>query len=166
MTQFYLQKLKSIKAFVFDFDGVFTDGNIYVADDGTFSRSTNIKDGYAVNKAIQLGYKIAVISGGSSEGVVHRLNKLGVQDVFIQVKDKVAILNKWLHSNDLSLDDCLMMGDDEPDLPILDLVGFSCCPADAVPVIKDRVDFVSPKDGGKGCIRDIIETKLKLDNRW
>jgi 3-deoxy-D-manno-octulosonate 8-phosphate phosphatase (KDO 8-P phosphatase) len=166
LEEFYLKKLKKVKAFVFDFDGVFTNGMIYVSDDGTFFRSTNIKDGYAVNKAIKAGYPVAVISGGSSEGVIRRLNRLGVQDVFIQVKDKVAVLNEWLTKYDLSYDDCLMMGDDEPDKAVLDLVHFSACPADAVPEIRQKVDFVSPVKGGEGCVRNLIETKMRLDKTW
>jgi len=139
---------------------------LYVSDDGTFFRSTNIKDGYAINKAVKAGYPIAVISGGSSDGVIRRLNRLGVQDVFIQVKDKVAVLDRWLEENDLSYDDCLMMGDDEPDLAILKKVHFSACPADAVAEIRHQVDFVSSLNGGTGCVRHLIETKMRLDKTW
>lgn len=166
MTDFYLKKLSGVKAFIFDFDGVFTDGMVHVHDDGTYTRSTNIKDGYAINKAIKKGYKIAVISGGGSAGVVARLNQLGVKDVFIQTKDKLAVLESWLELNNLTANDCLMMGDDEPDLPVLNFVGFSCCPADAVAEIRHSVDYVSVENGGKGSVRDIVEKKLRLDNNW
>ncbi|MBO6515624.1 MAG: HAD-IIIA family hydrolase [Bacteroidia bacterium] len=166
LTDFYLKKLKTVKALVFDFDGVFTNGNIYVSDDGSFFRSTNVKDGYAINKAVKLGYPIAVISGGSSEGVVRRLNRLGVDDVFIQVKDKVKVLHSWLEKNNLQASECLVMGDDVPDAKILKMVGFSCSPADAVAEIRSFVDFVSSKNGGEGCVREVVEAKLRLDGHW
>ncbi|MFT5723826.1 MAG: 3-deoxy-D-manno-octulosonate 8-phosphate phosphatase (KDO 8-P phosphatase) [Bacteroidia bacterium] len=166
LAEIYLQKLKKVKVFVFDIDGVLTDGNIYVSDAGVFTRSTSVKDGYALVKAIKSGYKIVVISGGSADGVKIRLNRLGIPDVFLRVKDKLAVLNTWLKENNFEISACLMMGDDEPDLPVLNAVGFSCCPADAVQKIKDTVDYQSPNAGGKGCVRNVIETRLKLTNDW
>lgn len=166
MADIYLQKLKRVKVFVFDIDGVLTDGNIYVSDDGVFSRSTSVKDGYAMVKALEKGYKIVVISGGSAEGVKIRLERLGITDVYLHVKNKLEVLTQWLAENNYELSDCLMMGDDEPDLVIMNAVGFSCCPADAVQKIKDTVDFQSPNVGGRGCVRNVIETCLKLSNNW
>lgn len=166
MADIYLQKLKHVKVFVFDIDGVLTDGNIYVSDDGVFSRSTSVKDGYAMVKALEKGYKIVVISGGSAEGVKIRLERLGITDVYLHVKNKLEVLTQWLAENNYELSDCLMMGDDEPDLVIMNAVGFSCCPADAVQKIKDTVDFQSPNVGGRGCVRNVIETCLKLSNNW
>ncbi|MFT5512714.1 MAG: 3-deoxy-D-manno-octulosonate 8-phosphate phosphatase (KDO 8-P phosphatase) [Bacteroidia bacterium] len=166
MSEIYLKKLKQVKVFVFDIDGVLTDGNIYVSDSGTFTRSTSVKDGYALVKAKRAGYKIVVISGGSAEGVKIRLNRLGIEDVFLHVKDKLEVLDQWLAANKLSRSACLMMGDDEPDLPVIHAVGFSCCPADAVQKIKDTVDYQSPNVGGKGCVRNVIETRLRLSNDW
>ncbi len=166
MAEIYLKKLKNVKVFVFDIDGVLTDGNIYVSDAGTFTRSTSVKDGYAIVKALKAGYRIVVISGGSAEGVKIRLNRLGVTDVFLHVKNKLEVLTTWLTENKLQLSDCLMMGDDEPDLEIMEAVGFSCCPADAVQKIKGTVDYQSPNVGGQGCVRNVIETRLKLSNDW
>lgn len=151
---------------MFDIDGVLTDGNIYASDAGVFTRSTSVKDGYALVKALKAGYKIVVISGGSAEGVKIRLNRLGVESVFLQVKNKLEVLNNWLAENNHTLSECLMMGDDEPDLAIINAVGFSCCPADAVQKIKDSVDYQSPNAGGQGCVRNVIETCLKLSNNW
>jgi 3-deoxy-D-manno-octulosonate 8-phosphate phosphatase (KDO 8-P phosphatase) len=164
--EIYLKKLKTIRVFVFDIDGVLTDGNIYVSDEGVFTRSTSVKDGYALVKAIKAGFPIVVISGGSAEGVKIRLNRLGIHDVFLHVKDKMEVLTDWLNKNKFTFSDCLMMGDDEPDLPLLSAVGFSCCPADAVQKVRDSVDFQSPNVGGQGCVRNVIETRLKLSKDW
>ncbi|MCB9261137.1 MAG: HAD-IIIA family hydrolase [Flavobacteriales bacterium] len=165
MSEIYLQKLKNIKALIFDFDGVLSDGKIYVDDNGVFSRSTNVKDGYAIGQALKRGYKIAVISGGGSQGVVHRMTRLGVNDVFVQVKNKVETFEQWITQNDLRAEECLMMGDDEPDLPLMRLVGFSCCPANAMPSVRFSVDFVSPINGGEGCVRQIIDTLLTVNQQ-
>lgn len=162
----YLEKLKNITTFVFDIDGVLTDGNIYVSDEGVFTRSTSVKDGYAIVKALKAGYNIVVISGGNAEGVKIRLERLGLKDVYLHVKSKTDVLDQWLTENNVKPENCLMMGDDEPDLPIMQKVGFSCCPSDAVDCIKTKVDFVSPNPGGKQCVRHIIETRLKLGNDW
>jgi 3-deoxy-D-manno-octulosonate 8-phosphate phosphatase (KDO 8-P phosphatase) len=166
LADIYLQKLKHIKVFVFDIDGVLTDGNIHVTDEGVFFRSTSVKDGYSIAKALKAGFKIVAISGGSAEGVKIRLNRLGVKDVFLHVKNKLEVLDTWLLKNNFQRKDCLMMGDDEPDLSIMEAVGFSCCPADAVQKVKDSVDYQSPNAGGKGCVRNVIETRLKLSNDW
>ena len=141
LADIYLQKLKHIKVFVFDIDGVLTDGNIHVTDEGVFFRSTSVKDGYGIAKALKAGFKIVAISGGSAEGVKIRLNRLGVKDVFLHVKNKLEVLDTWLLKNNFQRKDCLMMGDDEPDLSIMEAVGFSCCPADAVQKVKDSVDY-------------------------
>jgi 3-deoxy-D-manno-octulosonate 8-phosphate phosphatase (KDO 8-P phosphatase) len=166
MSGTYLEQLKKVKVFVFDIDGVITDGNIYVDDNGLFTRSTSVKDGYAFAKAKKAGFPVVVISGGSAEGVKIRLNRLGIDDVFLYSDNKIDILRVWLSNHDYTLEDCLMMGDDEPDLRIMEHVGFSCCPSDAVPLVRESVDYVSPKKGGHECVRDVIETRLRLTNQW
>ncbi len=166
MSELYLKKLKKVNVFVFDIDGVLTDGNIYVSDEGVYTRSTSVKDGYALVKALRAGFKIVVISGGNAEGVKLRLNKLGIDDVYLGVKTKIDVLTDWLQKHNHSLEECLMMGDDEPDCPVLKAVGFSCCPADAVQKVRENVDYISPNDGGKQCVRHIIETRLRLTNNW
>jgi len=162
----YLEKFKRVKAFVFDVDGVFTDGSILITESGDQLRSMDIKDGYAVNHAIKAGYEIIVISGGSSEGVRIRLNKLGVRHVELGVKDKMEVLKRLLLELNLRAEDCLAIGDDVPDIQILNYVGCSACPADAIYEIRDIVDYLSPFSGGKGCVRDVIEQVLRLSNRW
>jgi len=162
----HLEKLKRVKVFVFDIDGVITDGNIFVDDNGLFTRSTSVKDGYAFAKAVKANFPIVVISGGSAEGVKIRLNRLGIQDVYLGSDNKIDILKSWLEDKPYELADCLMMGDDEPDLKIMKHVGYTCCPADAVPLVRESVDYVSPKNGGHECVRDVIEARLRLTNEW
>ncbi len=162
----YLEKFKKVKAFVFDVDGVLTDGNVLITESGDQLRTMDIKDGYAINHAIKAGYQILVISGGTSEGVRIRLNKLGVQHVELGVKDKMEVLKRLLSELNLRAEDCLAVGDDVPDIEILNYVGCSACPADAIYDVRDTIDYLSPFLGGKGCVRDVIEKVLRLSNSW
>ena len=162
----FLEKLKSIKAFIFDVDGVLTDGIVHVTEIGEQLRQFNIKDGYALQLAVKRGYKIAVITGGRSAGVKLRLKGLGISDIFMEVDSKIEVYNQFLFDNELKAEDILYMGDDIPDLPVMQLAGLAVCPADAVEEIKAISTYISPKDGGKGCVRDIIEKVLKIQNRW
>jgi 3-deoxy-D-manno-octulosonate 8-phosphate phosphatase (KDO 8-P phosphatase) len=161
-----LQKFKSIKTFVFDVDGVLTDGSLLILNDGQQARVMNIKDGYALQLAIKKGYRIAVISGGTSEAVKVRLDKLGVKDCFLNVGNKRARLLEYAAQHQLNPDEILFMGDDIPDLIPMQLTGLPCCPADAVAEIKQISLYISPVDGGKGCARDVIEKVLKLNGHW
>jgi 3-deoxy-D-manno-octulosonate 8-phosphate phosphatase (KDO 8-P phosphatase) len=165
-TIMFLEKLKLIKAFIFDVDGVLTDGLIHVTETGKQLRQFNIKDGYALQLAIKRGYKIAVITGGRSVGVRLRLNGLGISDVFMEVDSKVEIYNQFLVNNNLDASEVLYMGDDIPDLPVMKLVGLPVCPADAVEEIKAISEYISPKNGGKNCVRDVIEKVLKIQDQW
>jgi 3-deoxy-D-manno-octulosonate 8-phosphate phosphatase (KDO 8-P phosphatase) len=162
----FLEKIKQIKAFVFDVDGVLTDGIIHVTESGDQLRQFNIKDGYALQLAVKRGYKIAVITGGRSEGVRLRLKGLGVTDIFMYVDSKIQVFNQYLEDNELSASQVLYMGDDVPDLQVMQLSGLPVCPADAVEEIKAISQYVSPKDGGRGCVRDILEKVLKIQNQW
>ena len=162
----FLEKLKLIKAFIFDVDGVLTDGLVHVTDSGEQQRQFNIKDGYALQLAVKRGYKIAVITGGSSEGVRLRLSGLGITDIHMKVDSKIEVYDQLMIDNDLKAADILYMGDDIPDLPVMQLVGLPVCPADAVEEIKAISHYISPKNGGKGCVRDIIEKVLKIQNKW
>ncbi len=164
--QFLLQLFKSITTFIFDIDGVLTDGTVLVLNDGQMARSMNIKDGYALQLAIKKGYRVVVISGGTDLAVQTRLNKLGVTDVFLSVTDKPAALEQYMAQHDLKKEELLFMGDDIPDYIVMQMVGLPCCPADAVPEIKAISRYISPIDGGKGCGRDVIEKVLKLNGHW
>jgi 3-deoxy-D-manno-octulosonate 8-phosphate phosphatase (KDO 8-P phosphatase) len=162
----FIEKIKQIKAFVFDVDGVLTDGIVHVTEAGEQLRQFNIKDGYALQLAVKRGYKIAVITGGRSEGVRLRLKGLGITDIFMFVDSKVQVFNQFLADKQLSASQVLYMGDDIPDLEVMQLSGLPVCPADAVEDIKTISEYISPKDGGKGCVRDVLEKVLKIQNQW
>ena len=161
-----LAKFKDIKAFVLDVDGVLTDGSLLLLDDGQMARRMNIKDGYALQLAVKKGYKILVISGGSSEAVKMRLEKLGIADVHIGIVNKTALLQEYVVKHKLEWSQVLFMGDDIPDLAPMQLAGVACCPADAASDIKAISHYISPIAGGSGCVRDVIEKVLKLNNHW
>jgi len=161
-----LANFKEIKAFVLDVDGVLTDGSLLLLEDGQMVRKMNIKDGYALQLAIKKGYHILVISGGNSEAVKLRLQKLGVVEVFMNVSDKEKILLEYVSRYNLKWEEVLYMGDDIPDLVPMKIVGLPCCPADAVPEIKSISHYVSQVNGGYGCVRDVIEKVLKLNGYW
>ncbi|GGC20077.1 3-deoxy-D-manno-octulosonate 8-phosphate phosphatase [Parapedobacter defluvii] len=159
-------KFKQVKAFVFDVDGVLSDGNILVTEQGDQLRSFNIKDGYAMQLAIKRGYPMAVITGGRSAGVKKRMEGLGIADVFLSVSDKSAVLREWLSFRQLTYRDILYMGDDIPDLGNMKVAGFATCPADAVEEIKAISAYVSFCKGGQGAARDVIEKVMKLQGTW
>lgn len=161
-----LALFKPITTFVFDVDGVLTDGNILVLPNGILARKMNIKDGYALQLAIKKNYKVAIISGGESNEVKERLNKLGVVDVFMKVSNKAEVLQQYLQQHQIQSQQVLYMGDDIPDIQVLQLAGLPCCPANAVPEIKQIATYISHKNGGDGCARDVIEKTLKLNNHW
>lgn len=166
MEQNFKDKLRNVKTFIFDVDGVLTNGMLLVMPDGEFLRSMNIKDGYAMQLAIKKGYLIAIISGGHSTGVPIRLMRLGIQEVHMGVADKTEVFNSILKKYNLNKSDILYMGDDVPDLPVLQQCGVPCCPADAVTEIKSSSIYVSQKDGGDGCVRDVIEQVMRLQGTW
>jgi 3-deoxy-D-manno-octulosonate 8-phosphate phosphatase (KDO 8-P phosphatase) len=161
-----LSYFKLIKTFVFDVDGVLTDGTLLILNDGQMARRMNIKDGYALQLAIKKGYRVVIISGGTSVQVKERLQKLNITDVFMQVENKQRFLMDYVNNNNLSWNEILFMGDDIPDCNCMQLVGLACCPADAVPEIKLFSKYISPKRGGEGCVRDVIEKVLKLNGNW
>ena len=161
-----LTRLRLIKVFVFDMDGVLTDGTLLIDHGGQWLRRMSIKDGYALQLAIKFGYPVAVISGSESEPVEERLGKLGVTDVFTKVSNKESFLKDYLSANNISLSDILFMGDDIPDYNCMIIAGFACCPSDAAVEIKQISSYISPKRGGDGCVRDVIEKVLKLNNNW
>lgn len=161
-----LERFSSIKTFVFDMDGVLTDGSLIIMPGNEYIRTMNIKDGYALQLAVKKGYNVVVISGSVSKPCAERLEYLGVRNVFMKVKDKEEVLAQFLLSNHLKWEETLFMGDDIPDLEVMKLVGLSACPADAVPEIKAVSTFISTINGGKGCVREVIEKVLKLNNDW
>ena len=161
-----LAAFKSIKAFVLDVDGVLTNGNLLVLNDGQMARQMSIKDGYALQLAIKKGYHILVISGGSDEAVKGRLQKLGISEIFMNVTNKKDVLLQFVDKENLTWPEILYMGDDIPDFATMQMAGMACCPADAVAEIKSISHYISPLKGGRGCVRDVIEKVLKLNDHW
>ena len=161
-----LELFSRITTFVFDVDGVLTDGTLFVFDNGEQVRRMNIKDGYALQLAIKKGYRVAIFSGGVSEAVVSRLNKLGITDVFMNVKDKKSGVTNYIRQHNIPWSDVLFMGDDIPDHSVMIEAGLPCSPSDAVPEIKQIAKYISSFPGGKGCVRDVIEKVLKLNDDW
>lgn len=161
-----LSRFQLIKTFAFDMDGVLTDGNIIVDSSNNWLRRMNIRDGYAIQLAAQSGFNIIVISGSTSSFVRDRLNLLGVSEVFMDVKNKEDFLKKYVEGKNISLNQLLFMGDDIPDYFCMKMAGVAACPADAVSEIKEIATYISPFAGGCGCVRDVIEKVLKLNDKW
>ena len=162
----YLSKLNDIKAFVFDVDGVFTDGSVYLLPDQSMARVMNVLDGYAVVKALKAGYKIAVITGGNDPMVKNRINYLGITDYYAKSSDKIADYNDFKNKYNIQDDNVLMMGDDLPDMPIMKLSAIAAAPINAVPEVKAIANYISPIHGGKGAVRDVIEQVMKTQGLW
>ncbi len=161
-----LTALEKIKCFVFDVDGVLTNGTLLVMPNGLMVRSMNIKDGYAIQLAIKKGYKVWVISGGHSEEVKERLERLGVEQVNMKVKDKKLLLETLSMTESVPLEEILYMGDDMPDYEVMQIVGLAACPADACFDIKEISSYKAIAKGGEGCAREVIEKVLKLNGHW
>src|SRR5688572_1954769 len=161
-----LDKFKQVTTFVFDLDGVLTDGALFVFPDGQFIRRMHIKDGFALQLAVKKGYKVVIISGSQSEPVTTRLDKLGVKEVYMGVTDKKKKLQELMQQQGLQWSEILFMGDDIPDYEVMQAVGLSCCPADAAMEIRETSVYISPVAGGQGCVRDVIEKVLKLNDHW
>ena len=161
-----LELFAPITTFAFDVDGVLTDGSLLLTDEGLMLRSMDIKDGYALQLAVKMNYTIWIISSGKCETVRTRLKKLGIQEIHLGIEKKKEFLLEIAAATKTNLNTILYMGDDIPDYAALKLCGLPCCPADAVPEIKEISKYISPKDGGKGCVRDVVEKVLKLNNHW
>ncbi|HVG16711.1 MAG TPA: HAD hydrolase family protein [Chitinophagaceae bacterium] len=161
-----LEYFKDVTTFVFDLDGVLTDGTVLVLNDGLQARQMHVKDGLAMQMALQNGYPVVIVSGGYSEPVIGRFTKLGVKEVYLDVKDKSAFLEDYIIQKNLQWKELLFMGDDLPDLAVLQKAGLPCCPADAVMEVKKVAKYISPVNGGYGCVRDVIEKVLKLNDDW
>jgi len=161
-----LTSFKKINTFVFDIDGVLTDGSVLLTESGAMLRRMHVKDGYALQFAVKKGYTIIVISGGNSPESKLRLEKLGVHHIYMQVENKLKKLQQLEKELRLEKEAILYMGDDIPDLEVMLYCGLACCPANAVAEIKTISKYVSPLEGGSGCVRDVIEKVLKLQDQW
>ncbi|HYX07909.1 MAG TPA: HAD-IIIA family hydrolase [Bacteroidales bacterium] len=162
----FKEDLQKINAFLFDVDGVFTNSNVYLHPGGDLMRSMNIKDGFAIQYAVKKGYLVGIISGGDSESVRARFQKLGIIDIYLKSSDKKNDYMDFILKYSLKDDEVLYMGDDIPDYEVMKRVGFPCCPADAVEEIKSLSKYISDKNGGQGCVRDVVEQVLRLQGKW
>ena len=155
-----------IKCFIFDYDGVLSDGSVYMLPSGEGLRKSNVKDGYALHHAVRNGYHVAVISGGKGENMLQRMNSLGITDVFLGVSYKLDAFDEYLRRCDILPDEVLCMGDDIPDYEIVRKAGIGACPANASEEIKSVADYISPFNGGCGAVRDVIEQVMKVHGKW
>ncbi len=166
MQENYKLILKNITTFIFDIDGVLTSGQLLVTTDGQLLRSMNVRDGFAFKHAIQAGYRICVISGGKNEGVRKRLTNLGVKDIYLDVDKKVEQLDRILEQYKIDPKNVAYMGDDIPDTFPMQKIGLPSCPQDAEPEVKNIAAYISHRNGGAGCARDLIEQVMKIQNQW
>lgn len=162
----YKSILKNISTLIFDVDGVFTDNRVILFPGMEPVRTFSARDGYALQYAIKKGLRLVIITGGQSESVADRLKVMGLTDIYTGVRNKVQKLNEFVKKTGISYEEILYMGDDIPDLKVLEAVGLASCPQDAVREVKSICNYVSPFNGGNGCVRDIIEQTLKVQGKW
>ncbi|MEG2479902.1 MAG: HAD hydrolase family protein [Mucinivorans sp.] len=162
----FKEELENIHAFVFDVDGVFTDGNVFITAEGEFLRQYNFKDGMAVVRAIKMGYRIAIISGGRGQQLQHRMESLGIDHIYLEKESKIDSLLDFVRTTGVPMSQICYMGDDYPDLEPMSMVGLSVAPADATDTVRARARHTSAFVGGKGCVRDIIEQVLRARGDW
>lgn len=157
--------LNRINTFIFDVDGVLTDGSV-ILHSGEVIRTMSSKDSYAIQYAAKIGYQFFVITGGNSQEVKMRLESLGITEVVLHSFNKVKVFHELKEKYNLDENKCCYMGDDIPDYSLLELIGLPTAPQDAAAEIKKIAKYVSPFSGGKGCVRDIIEQTLKVQGKW
>ena len=162
----FKEDVARVEAFVFDVDGVMTDGGIIPTPEGDFIRRYNAKDGYALAYALREGFKVCVISGGRGKMLENRLTMLGVTKMYLNCMNKVEALEEFLAENDLDRQSVIYMGDDIPDLECMMRVGIPVCPADAAMEVVEASRYVSEYNGGHGAVRDIVEQVLRAKGCW
>ena len=162
----YKTRLKSITTFVLDVDGVLTNGKLILEGSGEITRTISTRDGYIIRRAIKKGYNVSIITFGNSEMLEKMMNYLGVSDIFSSVENKLETLNSYCSSKNITLKNVLYMGDDMPDIDCIKSVSIGTCPNDAVPEIREVADYISHVNGGDGCVRDVMEQVLKINNDW
>lgn len=162
----YKEKLNAIKAFVFDIDGVLTNGTITINSDDTISRTVFARDAHAIQHAVKAGYTVAIISAARDESLRTRFLRLGMQEVYLGSTDKEITLKEFTAVYGLEYDEVIYMGDDIPDYNAMKLAGIAACPNDAAHEIREISIYVSPFKGGNGCVRDVIEQVMRLHGKW
>lgn len=163
---FFKEDLMKVKAFIFDVDGVLSNECIVIDSSGEMLRTANTKDGYAIQYAIKKGYPVAIITGGISDAVEKRYRGLGVKDIYMASKNKIKDFEDFITKHNLNPDHIMYMGDDLPDFEVMKRIGVPTCPANAVEQIKTISNYISDKDGGFGCVRDVIEQVLRAHSNW
>lgn len=166
MTISYKQIFPTITTLIFDVDGVLTNGIVTVYPDGQLLRQMNIKDGYALKAAVKAGFRVCIISGGTNEGVRTRLQNLGITDIYLGAHNKVLQYQELVEKYNLNPDTVMYMGDDLPDLPVMEKIGMPCCPSDAVREVQQVAKYISDKKGGEGAARDVIEQIMRVQEKW
>lgn len=163
---FFKERLKSIKAFIFDVDGVLSHDTSPLDENGDPMRTANVKDGFAIRYALKNGFQIAIITGANTQSVKLRYKKLGVEHIYLNSFDKTNCLDDFLAKTGLQKSEILYMGDDLVDYTVMKEVAVSVCPLDAVPEIKSISLYISDRKGGEGCVRDVIEQVLRSQQKW
>lgn len=162
----YKERLHKITTIILDFDGVLTNGVVYLMPPADFVRTMHVRDSFAIQHAVKMGFRVAVITGGNHEMVRERMNYLGVTDVFLRASDKLSVYNNYMNTHKLLPENVLYMGDDLPDYDVMKKSGLAVCPADACDEIKEIAHYISPKNGGEGCVREMLEQLLKIHGKW
>ena len=160
----YKALLQEVDTFIFDYDGVMTDGKVILMEDGQPLRMAHVKDGYVLQLVVKLGYNVVIISGGFSRSMENRFESLGIKDVFLGNKE--LVLKEYLEKHQINPKHAVYMGDDIPDFKVMKMIGIPVCPADAAEEIKKISIYISDRNGGEGCVRDIIEQVLKVQGKW
>lgn len=162
----YKQLLHKITTFIFDVDGVLTNGMLTIMPSGELVRHMNVKDGYAMKNALNKGFRVCIISGGTNQAVKSRLAALGIKDIYLGAHDKLVQYNEIIEKYNITPEEIVYMGDDIPDVPVMKKVGLPTCPNDAVRETQEVAKYISDKKGGEGCVRDILEQVLKVQGKW
>lgn len=162
----FKEDLARVKAFAFDVDGVLSGQLVPLHPSGEPMRTVNIKDGYALQYAVKQGYPIAIITGANTQAVKQRFINLGIEDVYMASSVKIVDFNHWIEKRGLKPEEIMYMGDDIPDYPVMKVVGIPVCPADAAEEIKEISKYISHRNGGEGCVRDVVEQVLRVNNQW
>ena len=162
----FKQLLKQVKAMVFDVDGVLTDSSLILMPNGELVRTMNMRDSIAMKLAVKNGYQLCIITGGNSQAVKQRLNRLGITDIYLKTENKLEAMKEFVALYDVELSEVMYMGDDLVDHEVMTKVGVPVCPKDAVNEIKSISVYISPLNGGKGCVRDVIEQVMKISGKW
>ncbi len=163
---FFKEELSKIKGFLFDVDGVLSHNVQNLSPEGDPIRTSNMKDGYAIMYALRSGYPIGIITGGITKETRARLERLGIAHIYMGTLDKVPCMLDFLSKTGLTADEVLYMGDDIPDYNVMTKVGMPVCPNDASPEIKEVSVYISHRNGGEGCVRDVIEQVMRSQEKW